>query len=400
MNCEQVQELLSPYIDNVLEAEEKCRIARHLEMCGECSNEYATLLETVNLLKTLGDEELPEGFNDRLMDRLRACRRSRNRIPAWLPTGAVAAILVILFLGLSPGHFLTDDLFLESVNSPKEEMAAEPGGSQSSREADVMQKMALVDESEESSAPDIFTAGDPEPPEATGPQEVKTVERPDSELKISNRSNETGRTREDSSSKQEPGGDSDTGVAMEAPVFPGPGGTNGSPETEMRITSARFYDTPEQAGPYFIKMSVADLGFASRIITDIANSFGGSVQQYPTTPESAGREGFFLVQVPYQSLRQFIDALSVLGEISAEDVIGEAVLMETITGVTNLKGLEDTKETLEKQLAKTEGLEAEKIRQEISRIEKEIREIKSGAGAGDKKGELIEINIIVKEKGK
>ncbi len=37
MNCEQVKELLSPYLDNVLAAEEQRTLATHLEICPECN---------------------------------------------------------------------------------------------------------------------------------------------------------------------------------------------------------------------------------------------------------------------------------------------------------------------------------------------------------------------------
>ncbi len=37
MNCEQVKELLSPYLDNVLAEEERRTVAAHLEICSECN---------------------------------------------------------------------------------------------------------------------------------------------------------------------------------------------------------------------------------------------------------------------------------------------------------------------------------------------------------------------------
>ena len=37
MNCEQVKELLSPYLDNVLAEEERRSVSAHIEICPECN---------------------------------------------------------------------------------------------------------------------------------------------------------------------------------------------------------------------------------------------------------------------------------------------------------------------------------------------------------------------------
>ncbi len=41
MNCEQVKELLSAYLDNALAPEERRSVATHLEACPECSEMLA-----------------------------------------------------------------------------------------------------------------------------------------------------------------------------------------------------------------------------------------------------------------------------------------------------------------------------------------------------------------------
>lgn len=53
MNCEQVKASLSPYLDNVLAAEERRKIATHLEICSECNATLADFRRFDTLLSQL-----------------------------------------------------------------------------------------------------------------------------------------------------------------------------------------------------------------------------------------------------------------------------------------------------------------------------------------------------------
>ena len=78
MNCEQVQELLSPYIDDMLEKDEMNKVSKHLETCSCCADEYRRLLNLVCALRALGEEDLPEGFNERLINRLNKINKNHS----------------------------------------------------------------------------------------------------------------------------------------------------------------------------------------------------------------------------------------------------------------------------------------------------------------------------------
>ncbi len=72
MTHEQIQELLSAYIDGDLRPDERDEVQAHLEGCAECREELALLELTVEALHDLPDIEAPAGFADAVLDRVEA----------------------------------------------------------------------------------------------------------------------------------------------------------------------------------------------------------------------------------------------------------------------------------------------------------------------------------------
>jgi hypothetical protein len=102
MTSVHVSELLSPYIDGRVSAEEQERIGRHLETCGACRDDLAALHGVVGLLRSVPPVTAPQ--------ELRAAIRSRVEhagVPsasgglgprlaaAWRPIAAAVAVVVI-----------------------------------------------------------------------------------------------------------------------------------------------------------------------------------------------------------------------------------------------------------------------------------------------------------------
>ena len=98
---ELVEESLSAYIDGELLAGEKARVEKHLEECEACSENLATLWQTVTLLKQLPTLPAPRSFAIRPAP---VRPRARVTAPAWgygLLKGAtaLAALLLVLLIG-------------------------------------------------------------------------------------------------------------------------------------------------------------------------------------------------------------------------------------------------------------------------------------------------------------
>ncbi len=71
MRCDQVQERLSEYIENLLDAENHTSIHDHLSSCPHCQAEAQTLAQTRQAVADLPSIEPPPGFSQRVMARVR-----------------------------------------------------------------------------------------------------------------------------------------------------------------------------------------------------------------------------------------------------------------------------------------------------------------------------------------
>lgn len=142
MQCKDVREILSPYLDGFLEPEEQRKVERHLESCPACQAQYADLRHTVELLRELPEVTPPAGFRKQLREQLEALEqpvpvatgsaRSKGRggWRNWMGMLAAAAVLVVA-LGISglwqgslanltgPGEGLLARLFTGSGQSDK-----------------------------------------------------------------------------------------------------------------------------------------------------------------------------------------------------------------------------------------------------------------------------------------
>ncbi len=132
MNCGEVKELLSEYVDDVLDPKTKAIVDEHLSACEDCQQELVSLKALVSDLGSLESVEPPKDFLDRLHERIE--KRSwfseilrtlfvpmRVKIPLEFAGAAAVAILVFSFL-----YTQQDQLKLaEAPVSLKNEMATQ-----------------------------------------------------------------------------------------------------------------------------------------------------------------------------------------------------------------------------------------------------------------------------------
>jgi anti-sigma factor RsiW len=97
-SCEQCRELLSPYLDEMVSAEERQQIEKHLAACPLCKEELQQLKQLQQLLMT-GAQQPPREFSEGWRRAVRA--RKKFRIPLRsLGTVAAAAVLVVFAVQL------------------------------------------------------------------------------------------------------------------------------------------------------------------------------------------------------------------------------------------------------------------------------------------------------------
>src|SRR3989339_612151 len=97
MNCNKFRILLSAYIDGELPEQEKALLTDHLMGCGECGKTRGDLLYLKDLFSKSPGSALPQDFENRIREKIRAEGISFRR-KILLPSLRWAAAACFLFL--------------------------------------------------------------------------------------------------------------------------------------------------------------------------------------------------------------------------------------------------------------------------------------------------------------
>lgn len=143
MQCCEIKELLSPYLDGVLNPSEGEAISAHLAVCSDCQIEWHALREVVDLFKTLPEVAPPSEFSALVINKIKASpppARKKSGVAAifsnltrghWSRTVALAATVVFtvgvtaLMFGM-PGKWGTKNLFLPQAEYSQNEGTDSP----------------------------------------------------------------------------------------------------------------------------------------------------------------------------------------------------------------------------------------------------------------------------------
>lgn len=71
MDCNQIKELISLYIDEELGEEDINKLEAHIKSCDKCKAEFSQLLDIVDGLKSIPQLDLPDNFHTELMSKLK-----------------------------------------------------------------------------------------------------------------------------------------------------------------------------------------------------------------------------------------------------------------------------------------------------------------------------------------
>lgn len=118
MNCNEVMDNLSLYLDDELNEEEKVLMDEHIKNCAKCSKELEGYRKVIHLLNELQEEQPPEGYCKRLHKKLlnaaeeiipvdnesevshivNLSEKRKTRRPGWVKYAGIAAALVLVLL--------------------------------------------------------------------------------------------------------------------------------------------------------------------------------------------------------------------------------------------------------------------------------------------------------------
>ena len=71
MDCNELVELVTAYLDGVLDADTRARFDAHLAECDGCDNYLQQFQTTVRTLGKVSDDELDPAFRNKLLDAFR-----------------------------------------------------------------------------------------------------------------------------------------------------------------------------------------------------------------------------------------------------------------------------------------------------------------------------------------
>ena len=114
MKCSQIEKMISRYIDNELDSEEKESFALHVQDCSGCRKELEDVRAVHELFASAERFPAPYGFTTRVMANLEAKEPSWlwqlfTLRPFFLRTVEVAFALVIMIIGVFSGNLLVAD---------------------------------------------------------------------------------------------------------------------------------------------------------------------------------------------------------------------------------------------------------------------------------------------------
>ncbi len=72
MQCNDIQEKLSAYIDGDISSEERMLIEEHLKSCQQCNETLAEMKKTTECVRDLGDIEPPAWLTQKIMTKIRS----------------------------------------------------------------------------------------------------------------------------------------------------------------------------------------------------------------------------------------------------------------------------------------------------------------------------------------
>jgi hypothetical protein len=123
MNCRRAKDKIRQKMDGVLDPDDRVLLERHLERCPKCRREMASLTQTIEWLEDLRPVGPPEGFDDRVLRRVRLERGKVGErlgwkdlvgvaFGRWARPAAAAAALIVLAVFAGPATVRVSSSFV------------------------------------------------------------------------------------------------------------------------------------------------------------------------------------------------------------------------------------------------------------------------------------------------
>ncbi|MBI4684137.1 MAG: DUF2275 domain-containing protein [Nitrospirae bacterium] len=275
MECKDIQEKLSAYIEEILSSEEKMRVDEHLKSCNACRMNLADLKKTIEFVKELDEVESPSWLTQKVMAKIRAeaeqkesiWKRLFSPLSVKLPIGAAATILLAItafyvFKSIQPEVIVT--------KAPSEEPTQIITEKETAR--DIKDKEPVIVQYQESKPMPLPTKEQPMPTPSPAEKIEKDIPA-------------AGAVAKDELRQE----------SMSVP--------------KMRAMAVGKKELP------VIMLSVKDRATAQKEIENIIAQLNGKINR----KESLNNKDVFLINIESKRLKKFIEKLKTIGEVREKD---------------------------------------------------------------------------------
>lgn len=154
-NCKEINELVSLYIDDLLENDVRVEFEDHISKCDSCKRELDELIVVVNSCKDISEEELPENFEEELHKKLVNIKNEGDHSSKIVSLRnkylkICSSIAAILLLAVFAKGFIWNSSLTPAQFSTKSADMAEAGRSDQAY-GGIQNQEALLDENKEKS---------------------------------------------------------------------------------------------------------------------------------------------------------------------------------------------------------------------------------------------------------
>ncbi|WZL74668.1 DUF4349 domain-containing protein [Clostridiaceae bacterium 35-E11] len=360
MKCMELEELISLYIDDMLDDHSKNMIEAHLQECMSCRTYYEELLDNIHLCQGIEMVDVPEDFAENLHAALlkveeykapqkentfkHALLKRKNKKINWKAWASMAAVLIVIVFSMS---FLND---MRMGSMEKQEMNA----------LDEPNTMEPMDEMA---------------------QEEKMLDgRMTSEAKI----------------------DSTQQRVMEDQV------TNYSlatKEVRSEINPGKM-NSRKVIQNAFIYLDIKNYDEKLDEITHIANRTGGYIESANTQyknydkdkPEAALKAGNIVIRIPEDKFMDTVEQIKILGTVTNFEMQGQDITREYRDTVNQIENLKIQEKRLREIMEKTQNVkEILEVERELTRVRGELNEMTGDIKRWDDLVNLSTIHVSLNE---
>ncbi|QZY56577.1 DUF4349 domain-containing protein [Crassaminicella profunda] len=358
MRCTEMEEMISLYIDDLLDEHTKEMMDDHLKECLKCRSEYETLMKHIHLCNELPMVDLPEGFENDLHESLLNVNKEKemlndeikeeviplkkNKKFNWKVFSSIAAVFIILIISAST---------LSSMNmGTKEEIS--------------------MDEAKEGSMLKIEDDG-----ANYGMAQSRVFTAENSELR----------------------GTKNKNIEM----FAGSPKINEVSEKQVRQLSER-----KIIKSAYIHLDIEDYDKKFNKIVNMAEVIGGYIENsnteyshyVPEEPEASLRRGNITIRVPEGNFINIVEEVKGLGKVTNFSINGEDITQmyrDTVNEVENLKIQEKRlREIMNKAESVKDVLEVER---ELTRVRGDLNRLTGNIKRWDQLVSLSKIEVSLNE---